>query len=93
MGMSTNIEAIRPPDEKWKKMKAIFDSCKNANIDPPDEIWDFFNGEPPSDLGVVIEIENTDAVEKVSEDMRDGFIVDLTELPKDVKYIKFYNSY
>ena len=32
--MSTlNIVGIKPPDEKWLKMKEVYDSCNKAGVD------------------------------------------------------------
>ena len=91
MSMSTHIIAFRPPDEKFQRMKAAFDACVAAGIDPPQELWAFFNGETPSEEGVEIDISN--AVYPWGEDTQEGYQVDLSKLPKDVKYIRFYNSF
>jgi hypothetical protein len=42
MSMSTHVKRIVPPDEQWKKMKAIYDSCEAAGIEAPDEVSDYF---------------------------------------------------
>ncbi len=93
MGMSTYIIGYKPPDKKWNEMKEVWDSCEKANIDIPEEVLDFFEGETPTDLGVEVNLEKLDCVQEVKEDMREGFQVDITKIPKDVKYIKFVNSY
>lgn len=89
MGMSTHIVGFKPPDEKWEKMKAIWDSCKKAGIDCPNEVDEYFEGEPPDSAGVEVEIEGCEW----SDEMREGFEIKLDELPKDVKTVRFYNSY
>lgn len=48
MGMSTIVTGILPIDDEWKDMLAVWDTCKTVNIDPPDEVIDFFGGEYPS---------------------------------------------
>ena len=56
--MGLHLYAVTPAtDKKWKKMKAIWDACKDAKIDPPPEVDEFFNGETPDDDGVVEEID------------------------------------
>ena len=47
MGMSSHVTGFKLPDEKWKKMKAIYDACKVANISPPQEVNEFFDYSPP----------------------------------------------
>lgn len=93
MGMSMHVVAFRPADETWKQMKIIYDACSKADISIPKEVDTFFDFEPPNEEGVQVEIERTSAVSEIREDMKDGFLVDLSLLPKDIKYIKFYNSY
>ncbi len=53
MSMSTHIVGFRPPNEKWKQMKAVYDACVKAEIDAPSEVRKFFNDEPPDPEGVV----------------------------------------
>jgi hypothetical protein len=97
MGMSTHVVGIKPPDETWKKMKKIWDSCLEADISPPPEVRNFFGGSPLDDAGVVVEERELrhqyDAIEDYSADMSAGIEVDLTKLPKDIKIIRFYNSW
>jgi len=33
-------------------MKAVYDACEKAEVDPPDEVINFFNGEEPDSRGV-----------------------------------------
>ena len=35
MSMSTHVVGFHPPDEKWKEMKAAWDACMAANVNPP----------------------------------------------------------
>lgn len=88
MSMSTHVCGIRPPDEKWKKMKAAFDSCQNAGIEVPDEVWDFFGGERPDEAGVIVALP-TDCATEWRAEMQDGYEVDISKLPKDVTVIRF----
>ena len=93
MGMSTHIIGIKPPDEKWRKMKAIYDACIKGEVGIPQEVEDFFDGEPPDEKGVVIDLEEDQCCSAYSADMQDGFEIDAEKLPDDVKIIRFYNSY
>lgn len=89
MSMSSGVQGFKPPDAKWKKMKAIWDACKSAKIDPPIEVETFFNGEEPTDKGMEVEIE----ANVWSDEYRQGIEVDIKRLPADVTIIRFYNSW
>jgi hypothetical protein len=104
--MHTHVIGFRPPDAKWKKMKEVHDACIAANVEIPEEVDEFFNWNPPDLSGVMVELEdrhldpakgatpkNFGAVKPWHADMREGFEVDVTKLPKDVTIIRFYNSY
>jgi hypothetical protein len=56
MSMSTHVTGIRPPDEKFKKMLAVWQACEAAGIEVPDEVDDFFNGEKPDPKGVQVDL-------------------------------------
>jgi hypothetical protein len=47
MGMSTHVVGFKPPDEKWRKMKAVWDACEAAGTDPPAAVSKFFEGDVP----------------------------------------------
>ncbi len=89
MSMSTHVIGFKPPDEKWHKMKAIWDSCEEVEIDPPDAVCDYFNGKEPDEAGVEVTI----LTEKWVDDMREGVQIYIDKIPKDVKIIRFYNSW
>lgn len=97
MGMNSYVLGFKPPDEKWKKMKAVWDTCKKAKVDPPKEVSDFFDDCAPDERGVVIDqtvLEEQGSVKEWNDqDMCSGFEVDVTKLPKDVTVIRFVNSF
>lgn len=94
MGMSTHVIGFRPPDARWKKMKAVYDACIAAETTPPKEVMEFFGHEDPDDSGVEVEIEDTDAVSEYSDEYSaHGYEIDIRKLPKDVHILRFYNSY
>ncbi len=93
MGMSTNVCGFKPPDEKWKKMKAVYDACLQADTKVPKAVEDFFGYDPPDDAGVVVDLEKHACCQEYKEDAREGFEIDVTKLPKDVTLIRFYNSW
>jgi hypothetical protein len=93
VGMSTHVDGIKAPDAKWKKMKKVWDICREAGVAVPQEVDDYFEDAPPDDQGVVVELEGTDAVSKYSADGSSGFVVELKKLPKDLTHIRFFNSW
>ncbi len=93
MGMSTHILGFKPADEKFNKMKAIYLSCEELEIDAPDEVENYFDGYGVEGDGVRVELENTDCCKEYCDDSSSGFEIDITKLPKDVKIIRFYNSF
>lgn len=92
MSMSTHVVAIKPPDEKWKKMKAAWDACTTAGIPIPDKLYDFFGDTSPDEKGVVID-GNPKWSSRYSAEGEDGIEVDLTKLPEGITIIRFVNSY
>jgi hypothetical protein len=91
MGMSTYVVGIKPPGERWKEMKQIYDACAAAGIDPPDSVTEFFDHEPPDEKGVIVNIDE-DVTEWVDENRR-GYDVRVKNLPEDIEIVRFYNSW
>lgn len=96
MGMSTHVVGFKPPDETWSKMKAAWDSCEAAGVPVPDSVLKFFGYSPPDPAGVEVDqkaLEACGAVRKWSEEMQEGFEIDVSKVPVDVKIVRVYNSY
>jgi len=93
MSMSTQVVGFKPVDETWEKMKAVWDACMCANIDPPEDVHSFFENEEPDEAGVSVEIEGHACCTEYNAEMQDGFEIDLTAVPPGVKLLRFYNSY
>ena len=92
MGMSSRVEFFQPPDREWDQKKAVYDACVCAGVGIPEEVSEFFNWETPEEcLGK--EIKVPEAVSDYSSDMKSGFEIDLSKLPKQVKFIRFINSF
>lgn len=93
MSMSTHVIGIRPPNEKWLKMKKVYDVCEAAGVSAPREVDEFFNDEEPDKDGVVVELSYETGVSDYNEEMENGYQIDITKLPKDVTIVRFVNSY
>jgi len=89
MSMTTHVIGIVPADEKWLKMKEVWDVCRAAGFDPPDEVYDFFEGQDPDDKGMAVEIPH----EEWAADMDQGVEIEVANIPDKVKIIRFYNSW
>lgn len=93
MGMSIQVVGFRAPDEHFKKMEKVWDACKAAKIELPEEVDLFFDGLPPDDKGLVIDLGQEDGVTDWEGDNAEGYEVDVTKLPKDLTIIRFYKSW
>jgi hypothetical protein len=92
MGMHTYIKGFIEKDEKFKSMMEVWDACRNANIDAPDSVYDYFDGFSPNDPGVSMELP-TDCYKKYSADGEDGYEIIIDRVPSIVKVIRVINSY
>jgi len=93
MGMSTSVLGFKPADEKFHKMKEIYLKCDELEISPPDEVEDYFDGYGVEGDGVRVDIKEMDCCSVYHGEVGNGYEVDITKLPKDVKIIRFYNSW
>ncbi len=92
MSMSTHVVGFRLPDEKWHKMKLVWDTCRSLGIQIPEEIHEFFGWDEPDSLGIMVDLDKV--CRKWSDgDMREGLELDVAKIPKGLSYIRFYNSY
>lgn len=89
MSMSTHVVGFVAPDDKWRRMKEVWDACKVAKVGVPDEVDLFFRGEQPDDHGMKVELPVT----PWSDDSRQGYELAVSDIPKNVSVIRFYNSW
>lgn len=92
MGMSMHVVGFKPPDEKWKQMKAVHDACTKAGLDVPREVERFFNDGPPDENGVEVREEQL-PVKEWRDESREGFELDVTKLDPTIKVVRFYCSW
>lgn len=93
MSMSTHVVGFKPPDDKWQKMRAVWTACTAAGIEPPEEVFAYFEDEEPDERGVRVDLKNTNAVTDYTTQYETGVEVDVAKLPPDVTIIRFYNSW
>lgn len=94
MGASYHVEGFVPPDDKFNQMRAVWDACHTAGIDPPQDVEEFFDGEPPDLAGVSIYLKGLACCTEYNDETHSwGFEVDLSLVPKNVKVIRFTISH
>lgn len=93
MGMTTGIVGIIRPDDKFKKMKEVWDVCSAAGVEIPNEVGEFFDWEEPDESGMVVDLDYHPAVSKHKAEMEDGLEVDLSKIDEDITIIRFVNYY
>ena len=91
MGMSTFVKGFRPPDKKWKEMKAAYDACTEAGVEVPEKVEKFFNYCPPNENGIEVDLDKI--VKEAHEDSREIFELRVKDIPDNVTVIQFINSY
>lgn len=89
MSISYYIKGVLVPDEKYLKMKQIFDLCSQSNIKPPSEVWDFFDGSPPTRDGQEFSI----TYREVNDNYRTFYEIDVKDIPEKTNKIRFVISY
>lgn len=102
------IYGVKPQDEEWLRMKAVFKSCLAAGVEVPKKVLDYFNFDAVaedgiSDEGLIVTLADFNgshhrAVTRSdcsshSEKMEDEYVVDLTKLDPEIKAIKFVITY
>jgi hypothetical protein len=90
MGMSTHVIGFKPPDEKWKSMKIIYDQCEKMGVPIPDEVEEFFGWDIPDEAGVQVSIPTQRWHDGNSQS---GYELKVEDIPKDIKTIRFFNAW
>lgn len=89
--MSTSIYVlfVKPPDERWQQMKTIYDTCTAAGVPVPREVVSFFEGDTPDPSGVIVRGPSREW----SDSYRSGLEIDVSDIPSDVKTVRFVVSW
>lgn len=86
MSMSMHVVGFRLPDERWHKMKTVYDACEAAGIEVPSEVEDFFGGKAPDPKGIEVELEP----EEYEGSFAEGLEIALANVPENVTHIRFF---
>ena len=93
MGMSTHVFGVGKKDDKWKLMEEIWEKCEKAGVCVPDEVYDFFRGEVPTNASPLIPLNGVVQIVHDNDRNAEIYDVDLSLLPKGVDKIRFMNSF
>ncbi len=96
MSMSTYVVGVRNLDGEFAKMIRVKKACDEAGVGYPPEVKSYFKYPNENEEYLRQEMEEIilkDAVIKRNFEMQEIFEVDLSKLPKEVKAIRFINSY
>lgn len=85
MSVTMDVYGIKKADDKFYKMKAVYDSCTKANVKIPEEVDDYFGDREPDEKGVVIELNN-DQLKEISDYK---YEIDLSKFDKDISLLRF----
>lgn len=86
---SLHVVGIQEPDDQWRKIKAVWDACVAARIDPPQVVNDFFGGRTPDERnGVAIDLKALTI--DWTLDSSSGVEIELAALPEKVTKIRVF---
>jgi len=95
MSMSTDVVCfISPEDEEYKKHSAVLQACLNAGIRKlPEETANYFGDDFPDPYLFEKKLTITTPIHEWERDSSQGYEILVSEIPKGVYKIRFYNSW
>ena len=93
MGISYYVLGIKPSDEKFAAMKAVWDACIKAKINIPKDVLEFFGDSEPNEKGVTTYLDNQGPYVTIDGEDDYRLTVDLRKLPDDIKILQFVVSW
>jgi hypothetical protein len=98
MGLSSYILAYRDMDGEFAKMAEVKAFCDEKGVTLPKEVEEYFGKYSLDPIEYCKEqmsevILPNGVFKKSQDDSREFFDVDISKLPKEVKIIRFVNSY
>lgn len=91
MTSSMWLHAYVPPDEKWQKMAKVYHACKDAGIDPPYQVEEYFEDGPPEPHGKEVSLNHV--AREYKAEMHWGLEINVSKIPKNATVIRFYIAY
>ncbi len=94
MSMFTYVNiGISIDTDEAKKMAEVWYACENAGIEVPENVYNFFDGTKPSKDIQWISAESCTVNDSDEETETEYWEIDISNLPKNAKLIRFCNSY
>jgi len=97
MSMSTNVQAFRDMNGEFARMLEAKKFCDERKLSYPKEVDEYFQGDADLDEHSLreqfLEVNISSAVTEYRDDYSEGYEVEVAKLPKDVKTIRFRNSW
>lgn len=91
MSQSLWLHAFVPPDEKWQQMAKIHFACKEAGIEPPYEVQEYFEDGEPEPHGKEVGLNHH--TREYKADMHWGLEIEVDKIPENAKLLRFYVAY
>lgn len=92
MSVTLCVVGVVPADEDYKKKVAAYRACEAAGVKIPPELDKFFDYESPKDLGLERDLHRHACSKEFRDDYREGYLVDVTQLPPGTRYLRVYLS-
>lgn len=93
MSMYSYIELLRDSeDEEYQRFLKIRMLCEEAKVSAPTQVQEYFGGTQESDYPLRIDFKEPRKYSSACGDAS-GLEIDIADLPKGVKTIRFVNSY
>lgn len=86
-----HIVGFMPPDEEWRKMKAVWDACEEAGVEVPMIVGDFFEWVDPDPRG--LEVDLGDFLKRYNGEGQCGRELYVEDIPAKVNMLRFYNNW
>ena|SRR6266851_4891501 len=97
MSMSTHVSAYRDMDGEFKRMLEIHQYCREQKVSLPKEVEKYFGTWAGEDERTIreemLKININKIVREVSSNGSSGYEIDVADLPKEVKTLRFENSW
>lgn len=91
MAMVVNIIGLESDDDTYQKMRDVYYACDKANIEPPEEVLEYFNFEPPKDEPPQIDI--SECITKRDVEYTDSWEICVSKIPVTTSFIRIDISY
>lgn len=93
MSSTISVEGIKLPDDKWKKMAAAYKACEGADVEIPEEVENYFNGDAPDTDGVTVNLQDTGCLTRSTGSGYYSYSINIKKLPDGVEIVRFTNSW